>query len=108
MPVFLVAQGGLTFCQMVLAQLNYARVFAFLYFVRFLCQLIHCHTYAYLDVRVYALYYVCLDVCYLVTHNACMRARLDDDFGLDCFLGIPRLDLVHNPLRECMRIRNRT
>ena len=29
-----------------------------------------------LDVRVYALYYVCLDVCYLVTHNVCMRARL--------------------------------
>ena len=61
-----------------------------------------------LDVRVYALYYVCLDVCYLVTHNACMRARLDDDSGLDCFLDIPRLDLVHNPLRECMCIRNRT
>ena len=63
-----------------------------------------------LDVRVYALYYVCLDVCYLVTHNLCMRARLDDDFGLDCFLGIPRLDLVesHNPLRDYMCIRNRT
>ena len=63
-----------------------------------------------LDVRVYALYYVCLDVCYLVTYNVCMRARLDDGFGLDCFLGIPRLDLVdsHNPLRDYMCSRNRT
>ena len=59
-----------------------------------------------LDVRVYALYDVCLDVCYLVTHNVCMRARRD----LVCFLGIPRLDLVesHNPLRDYMCIRNRT
>ena len=60
-----------------------------------------------LDVRVYALYYVvCLDVCYLVTHNVCMRARRD----LVCFLGNPRLDLVesHNPLRDYMCIRNRT
>ena len=52
---------------------------------------------------------LCVSRCvYLVTHNACMRARLDDDSGLDCFLEIPRLDLVHNPLRECMCIRNRT
>ena len=59
-----------------------------------------------LDVRVYALYYVNLDVCYLVTHNACMRARLDPV----CFWDSPRLDLVesHNPLRDYMCIRNRT
>ena len=44
-----------------------------------------------LDVRVYALYYVCLDVCYLVTHNACMRARLDPV----CFWDSPRLDCNH-------------
>ena len=52
--------------------------------------------------RVYALYYVYLDVCYLVTHNACMRARLDlvylvDTLHLD--LDNPRLDcnlsLIH-------------
>jgi len=29
-PVFLVAQGGLTFCQKVLAQLEYTKVFEFL------------------------------------------------------------------------------
>jgi len=59
-----------------------------------------------LDVRVYTLYDVYLDVCYLVTHNVCMRARRD----LVCFLGNPRLDLVdsHNPLRDYMCIRNRT
>ena len=59
-----------------------------------------------LDVRVYALYDVYLDVCYLVTHNVCMRARRD----LVCFWGNPRLDLVesHNPLRDYMCIRNRT
>ena len=56
--------------------------------------------------RVYALYDVYLDVCYLVTHNVCMRARRD----LVCFWGNPRLDLVesHNPLRDYMCIRNRT
>mgnify|MGYP005715138301 CR=1 FL=1 len=89
-----------------LAQLNYTRVFAFLYCVRYLYLCVDCHTYAYLDVRVYALYDVYLDVCYLVTHNVCMRARRD----LVCFWGNPRLDLVesHNPLRDYMCIRNRT
>ena len=44
-----------------------------------------------LDVRVYALYYV-----YLVTHNACMRARLDLVYLVDTLhpdLDNPRLDL---------------
>ena len=51
-----------------------------------------------LDVRVYTLYDVYLDVCYLVTHNVCMRARLDlvylvDTLHLD--LDNPRLDCNH-------------
>ena len=62
-----------------------------------------------LDVRVYALYYVCLDVLYLVTHNVCMRARLDlvylvDTLHLD--LDNPRLDCNHT--RHHMWVRNRT
>ena len=50
---------------------------------------------------------LCVSRCvYLVTHNACMRARLDPV----CFWDSPRLDLVdsHNPLRDYMCIRNRT
>ena len=61
-----------------------------------------CHTYAYLDVRVYALYDVYLDVCYLVTHNVCMRARLD----LGNLVGIPHLDL-DNPRLDCNHMRCR-